>query len=306
MPADFKSAVFTSFTIPAGSLFVFAAAARFAKATRRGDKFVVAQAAQLDGLLTDARLRGENLQGFGRQFGRQFDGGIIFVEVDLTNVARADAGFVGDGADDVFGADAVVVGPGLSQSETARECLRRILLAAKQKPLLIDADGLNLLAGDGELRNLLTDHGGRCVLTPHIGELSRLTGKSIAELKCGTWEAALALAQTLNCVVAAKDARTFVCAKDRAVCMNRYGNDGMATAGSGDVLAGIIGGLMAQAGEKKELFDTVCAGVYVHAAAGELVGEELGTYGCMASDLADAAARVLKKSAVAETAEQER
>ena len=200
-------------------------------------------------------------------------------------------------------ADVIAMGPGMSVTEEAGRCLRTVLETC-WKPLLIDADGLNLLAADASLQDLLAARDGVCILTPHMGEFSRLCGLPIKQLKERTWEHGCALAKRLRCVVVVKDARTFVCGIDGTVCMNLYGNDGMATAGSGDVLAGILSGLLAQAaqsvpevGSPQEvyMFDTVCAGVYVHAAAGDAVRQERGRYGCMAGDIAEQAAAVLRQ-----------
>lgn len=193
--------------------------------------------------------------------------------------------------------DVVAIGPGLSESEEAVRCLQ-VLLENSDKPLLIDADGLNLLSKREDLQSLLAKRGGKCVITPHMGEFSRLLRMSIAELKNQTWIHAKALAEKLNCTVVAKDARTYICERGREVCLNIYGNDGMATAGSGDVLAGTMIGLMAQGRTEKTVYDLACLAVYLHAKAGEAVEENLGTYGCMAGDLADAVSIVLKNMQV--------
>ncbi len=200
-------------------------------------------------------------------------------------------------------ADVIVVGPGLGRSERAKHCLRAAVEWGADpdsvKPFVIDADGLNLLAEDEELQKQLAGQRREVILTPHVGELSRLTGLSVAQLKEGLWQHAEALAQRLNAVVAAKDARTFVCGAGRPVCVNIHGSSGMATAGSGDVLAGIIAGIWAQmyAGSEHEAehevcpdmaFWAACAGVRLHAAAGDAAVAQKGEYGCMAGDIAEA------------------
>ena len=180
-------------------------------------------------------------------------------------------------------ADIVVAGPGLGTDERAERLLLQVLERA-DKPLVLDADGLNLLAGEPKLQSLLL---GRTnpdiVLTPHIGELSRLTGQPPAELKRSPAYYGKQLAQRLHAVVAVKDARTFICREEGACCVNLTGNDGMATAGSGDVLAGVIGGLLAQGADA---FSAACAGAYLHGAAGDRISEKLGGYSCMAWDIA--------------------
>ncbi len=188
-------------------------------------------------------------------------------------------------------ADVIVAGPGLSTSEEAFKCVKKALVCS-DLPLVIDADGLNLLAGSEELREDLKAacRAGRSViLTPHVGELARLTGKAIAELKKDLAGAAGELAAELGCVVAAKDARTVTCAPDGRICMNIRGNSGMATAGSGDVLAGVIGALLASG---MSAFEAASKGVVLHACAGDIAAAELGEHGCMAGDIAEALAKI--------------
>ena len=181
-------------------------------------------------------------------------------------------------------ADVVVIGPGIGKDSRAYELLEQVLKNCRL-PLVIDADGLNLLAEHVQLRNLCREagKGGRkIILTPHMGELSRLTGKPVAVLKECPADYGRELAEELGAVVVAKDARTLVCAGSEKVYVNLTGNSGMATAGSGDVLAGMLGALLAQ-GMKP--YEAACAGVYLHGAAGDRAASELGEYGCMAGDL---------------------
>ncbi len=182
-------------------------------------------------------------------------------------------------------ADVIAIGPGLGKSEEAFSCLEQVVMESR-KPLLVDADGLNLLAEHPELKSALSRQGaeGRAiVLTPHIGELSRLLGESAAE--CGKNPAlwGCELAAGFHAVVAAKDARTFVCAENQPVCVNLSGNSGMGTAGSGDVLAGVIAALLAQG---MSAYKAAAVGVYVHGKAGDSVSAEIGEYSCMAGDIA--------------------
>lgn len=189
-------------------------------------------------------------------------------------------------------ADVVVAGPGLSVTDEAARILNHIF-GVQDKPMIVDADGLNLLAADEELTDKLAKRRGESILTPHIAELSRLTKIPVEQLKSGAWEYAEELAGRLHCTVVAKDARTFICAPGKPFCVNLTGNSGMATAGSGDVLAGILGGVFGQA-RTAGGFDIACVGAYVHGMAGDLAAAEKGAYGCMAGDLADAAAKVLQ------------
>ncbi len=197
-------------------------------------------------------------------------------------------------------ADIVAVGPGIGKSKQAFDAMETVICHSK-KPLLIDADGLNILAEQKALFAALSGQKDRqVVITPHVGELSRLSGYSISELKHGLWQYAIGLAEQLHAVVVAKDARSFVCAKGQPVCMNICGNDGMATAGSGDVLVGMIAGLWGQyqptdaTDAQQNAFYAACAGVYLHGMAGDVVAAGKGRQGLMAGDLPEAAAQILK------------
>lgn len=188
-------------------------------------------------------------------------------------------------------ADVVAIGPGLGQSKTATEVLQTAIQSCG-KPIVLDADALNILASEKELCKMLSGQNDRpVILTPHVGELARLTGLPVNNLKQKLWEHGREYAKHMNAVVVAKDARTFVCCEEQPVCMNIYGNSGMATAGSGDVLTGIIAAIMAQyIGQKYPedvAFRSACAGVRLHAAAGDAVAMEKGEYACMAGDMAE-------------------
>lgn len=120
------------------------------------------------------------------------------------------------------------------------------------------------------------------VLTPHVGELARLLQKKISEVKENLSDCGSELAMELQAVVAAKDARTFICGAGKPVCVNLSGNSGLATAGSGDVLAGMIAGLMAQG---MEAYRAACVGTCIHGRAGDRVSAKIGEHACMAGDL---------------------
>lgn len=184
-------------------------------------------------------------------------------------------------------ADVIAIGPGLGKTKEA-QALLSIALSAERIPLLIDADGLNILAGNNVLRKQVAEQGtkGReIVLTPHVGELSRLTGIPISRLKEALWQNCSELAMELQTTVVAKDARTFICRANEKICINTAGNNGMATAGSGDVLAGVIAGLM---GQHLKGYQAACIGTYLHAKAGDFVTGKMGEHACMASDIAEA------------------
>ena len=178
----------------------------------------------------------------------------------------------------------IAIGPGILTDKGACECLQTVLFKSRL-PLVIDADALNILAQKKELQKELARQGreGRTILlTPHVKELSRLVTKEVELLKEALWEEAMELAKALQVIVVAKDARTFICKENSPICVNIYGNSGMATAGSGDVLTGVIAGLLAQ---NMEPFEAACVGVCLHARAGDRVAERIGEHACMAGDL---------------------
>lgn len=193
-------------------------------------------------------------------------------------------------------ADVIAVGPGLGTDERARTLFETVLYHSK-KPLVIDADALNILAKEEEFRGELgrQAHAGRkLLLTPHVGELARLVGKTVADCvsdsRYGIGEIAKGLSEELGCVVVAKDARTYVCKTGNPMYLNSNGNSGMATAGSGDVLTGISAALLA--GET-DVFRAAVTAVYLHGAAGDAAAREKGLFACMAGDIAECIARVL-------------
>lgn len=179
-------------------------------------------------------------------------------------------------------ADAVVIGPGLGTGEAAHALLG-IVLTYRQIPMLLDADALNMIVKSPELATLLQCAGKRAVLTPHPGELIRLLGtdkKRYHEERMALIQEVL---QKFNCVLAAKDAATIVARADKdEIFINTSGNDGMATAGSGDVLSGIIGALLAQ---HMSCFDAACLGVFLHGMAGDAAAKSYGKYSMTAGDL---------------------
>lgn len=175
-------------------------------------------------------------------------------------------------------ARAIVAGPGLGQGEEARESFECILSEHKEIPLVIDADGLNLLA---QMEPYPLSE--QVILTPHPGELARLLGMSMEELaEMGQIKAARLLGQRWGCTVVCKDARTLVCTLNQELYYNASGNDGMATGGSGDILAGVIGGLLAQGYRAKE---AAVLGVYLHGLAGDRAASRKGRHGMLAGDI---------------------
>lgn len=181
-------------------------------------------------------------------------------------------------------ADVVVVGPGMGCGHIARATLAQ-LLEKCDLPMVMDADALNMLSVDKELQDALYargDKGLETVLTPHMGEFARLTGTSVADLKLDTATAAANWAKAYQITLAAKDARTVVADMGGRLYLNITGNSGMATAGSGDVLAGIIGSLLAQG---LGGFEAATLGVYIHSLAGDEAAEQYSEYGVTAGKI---------------------
>lgn len=183
--------------------------------------------------------------------------------------------------------DGILIGPGLSTSEASARWLE-FALSQPSLPVVIDADGLNLLARNLEMLEEVTVP---LVLTPHIGEMARLTGYPGSAVLENTVEFAQAFSKSHNLVVVLKSGRTVVTGPDGACCINVCGNDGMATAGSGDVLGGIIVGMI---GQGLGPFRGACVGVALHSAAGDEAAAELSRYSVMAGDIIEYIPKVLK------------
>ena len=182
--------------------------------------------------------------------------------------------------------DAVVLGCGLGKSAIARELVRAMLVNV-DVPLVIDADALNIISEDSSLWSLIAgEQGERTVITPHPGEMSRLCGRSIKDILDDTVNTAckFALEKGITCLL--KDSKTVI-SDGKTVYINQSGNSGMASAGMGDVLAGIIGGCLVQqklTGVTDATYLTAVA-AYIHGACGDLAASEFGEYSLMASDI---------------------
>ncbi|MFQ6133130.1 MAG: NAD(P)H-hydrate dehydratase [Armatimonadota bacterium] len=163
-------------------------------------------------------------------------------------------------------AEVLVIGPGVSQASQTQRVVRR-LVESVDKPIVVDADGLNALAGD---LAAVTERSAPAVLTPHPGELSRLVGKPINKIQADRLTAARELAEQVGAVVVLKGAATVVADPGGVAHVNPTGNEGMASGGTGDVLAGLIGGLAAQGAG---VYEAAVAGVYLHGLAGDLAAQ---------------------------------
>lgn len=192
--------------------------------------------------------------------------------------------------------DSVVLGCGLGKSNIARALVKTVLEHVRC-PLIIDADGLNILSENQELWSLISEEQrSLTAITPHPGEMARLTGKSIAEIKGNVFETSCDFAKEKEIVCLLKDCNTVV-SDGELVYVNKSGNPGMATAGMGDVLAGIAGALLARADKRKkdDVLRRVSASSYLHGVAGDIAAERLGQYSLIASEiLAEIPAAIVK------------
>jgi len=198
-------------------------------------------------------------------------------------------------AEDVLKFDSVrcfVVGPGVARSAASAHLLQGAL--ASMTSIVLDADALNLIAGDEGFKNELRARQAPTVITPHPAEAARLLGVATTEIQDDRVAAALKLASEFNCCALLKGAGTVCATADGRYFINPTGNPGMASAGMGDVLSGIIGGLIAQnlSAEKAML-----AGAYLHGAAADyLVAQGTGPVGLSASEVILAARDVLNRA----------
>jgi len=164
---------------------------------------------------------------------------------------------------------ALVLGPGLSRNPETQKLVREILKNLKL-PLVLDADGINALAGKVEI---ISSYEGPLVLTPHPGELSRLKGVSVPDIQKDRIKAAVDLASTTGKIVVLKGAATVIAEPEGSCWVNTTGNPGMASGGTGDVLTGIIGGFLAQG---IDILTSTKLGVYLHGLAADLAVKEQG------------------------------
>lgn len=184
-------------------------------------------------------------------------------------------------------ADVIVAGPGLGQGETADEIIRTVLNQS-DVPTILDADALNLISRNPEvLKNVRA----QTAITPHIGEMARLTGKTIPEIKNDLIGTAQVFAGEYQIVCLLKDAHSVCAVPSGETYLITSGNSGMATAGSGDVLTGIIGALC---GMGLGLEEAVPYGAYLHGMAGSYAAAKKGQYSLMASDILEHICKVWK------------
>jgi hydroxyethylthiazole kinase-like uncharacterized protein yjeF len=186
---------------------------------------------------------------------------------------------------------ALACGPGLGDSLEASELLEAAI--ASELPLLLDADALNLVASEGNLQVALASRNNPAILTPHPAEAARLLESGTAEVQGDRIAAALEIAERYHCHVALKGCGTVIATVDGHWWINSTGNPGMATAGMGDVLSGLIVALLAQGWPVEP---ALLAGVHLHgAAADRLVASGIGPIGLTAGEVSDAARRIFNE-----------
>ena len=186
-------------------------------------------------------------------------------------------------------ADGVCIGSGLGMSRLSEKILKTVIEYVKV-PCLIDADGLNLLAENNNYLNQMAER--RFVITPHMKEMSRLTGTPVEELKADRIQILKDFISRYRITCVLKDSRTLIASEEKGIRMNLTGNSAMAKAGSGDVLAGVISGWMVQG---KETEDAAELGTYIHGLSGDLAKFEKGVYSVMARDLIEYISKALMK-----------
>ena len=193
-------------------------------------------------------------------------------------------------------ADVIAIGMGIGQSENANELLKLVLSAA-DTPLVVDADALNLIAKDPTLFDLIS---APVIVTPHLLEMARLCRVDVKTVERDKMGIATDFAEKYALICVLKCHETLVVSDGtedgglsdkNKIYLNKSGNSGMATGGSGDVLAGVIASLIAQ---KMQPYDAATLGVYIHGLAGDAAAETLGEYSLMASDIIDHIPSIIK------------
>ena len=183
---------------------------------------------------------------------------------------------------------AVLIGCGLSVCSDTKQLVTAFIQNCK-KPMVLDADALNCICDNPEI---LKSAKAQIIITPHPGEMSRLTAMSVQSVNQSRTETALAFAEKYGVVCVLKGAGTVIADKDGRALLNTTGNSGMATGGSGDVLAGMVSAFLAQGACP---FDAAAAAVYLHGLAGDIAKERLGRVSMLPTDLIDCISLAFQK-----------
>jgi NAD(P)H-hydrate epimerase len=192
----------------------------------------------------------------------------------------------------------VVIGPGLGMRPEAKKLVEE-MLTQYDGPMVIDADALNLIA-DHKLHELVARRRAPTVITPHPGEMARLLGASKEEIRDNPVQVLKRAVEATHAIAVLKGAATLIASPEEKLYLNHYPNDGMATAGSGDVLAGMIGGLL---GQKMDPFQATLLGIYLHSLAGDFAAKAFGHRSMTAQDIIENISNAFKDiKAVPETA----
>jgi hydroxyethylthiazole kinase-like uncharacterized protein yjeF len=194
---------------------------------------------------------------------------------------------LGPSLDSLLERKTLAIGPGISRNSETAEFVRAIVKRGSTSSvvnsganMVVDADALNAFEGSA---GQLTGRGRTLVITPHPGEMSRLTGLSIAEIQANRLAVARKFAREHDLIVVLKGHRTLIAAPDGTVWVNPTGNPGMATGGTGDILTGMVAGLIAQ--HPQRALEATALAVYLHGLAGDLAGESIGENSLVATDL---------------------
>jgi NAD(P)H-hydrate epimerase len=187
--------------------------------------------------------------------------------------------------------DVLLVGCGIGQSSPVINLVNELLFnsSIRLPALVLDADAINILGKTQDWYTMLKDD---AILTPHAGEMARLLGKSIEEIQRNRIKIAREIALKWHKTLVLKGAYTVIASAEGKICVSPFANAGLASAGTGDVLAGSIAGMLAQG---MSLFDAAACGVYLHGLAGEIIRSELGDAGMIASDLLPALPRAIRQ-----------
>ena len=197
---------------------------------------------------------------------------------------ETDAGTISTGARNRIeelakGKTVLAIGPGISRDAQTAELVRS-LVAKLRLPMVVDADGLNAFEGRTDE---LKGNGRTLVITPHPGEMARLVGCTIADVQKDRLGVARKFAREHEVIVVLKGHRTLVVRPNGEAWVNTTGNPGMATGGTGDILTGMVAGMMAQ--HSKDAFSAVLAAVHLHGLAGDVMRESVGEHSLVATDL---------------------